>query len=320
MSLLPPISDPQPMPANLTLAVVTYNQAHLLEGFLARYLSHGATWVQLMVIDDGSNDATPELLHLSSMRSEITALRIEHGGAAKARNAALKACPTEWLAFTDTDCELDANYFRQLLRVPGLFPTAIAVEGAVLPPEGPKPPLTHWLENASGGVFATANLVMRPRLILALGGFDEAFPSNLREDTDLGLTLLDHHCDFPFFADLKVRHPFIPRNWRVSMLRAWRRQWDTMRAEARLHGKHLHSYRRVRRLESAAATLAWWRRRHLAFYAKQTWPWTEAQCATGFPAAVKALGRFGAALALAGWEQLCMNLHWLLSRKKLGLP
>ncbi len=305
--------------SNMTLAVVTFNQATLLKLFLARYLSHGASLVRLLTIDDGSTDETPELLRLSAMHPEITTLRIEHGGAAKARNVALKTCVTQWLAFTDTDCEFDSNYFLQLLRVPTLFPNAIAVEGAVLPPDGPKPPLTHWLENAKGGIFATANLALRPTAILTLGGFDEAYPSNLREDTDLGLRLLEQNHPCPFFADLQVRHPFVPRKWRVSMARAWHRQWETMQAESRLYEKHRDSYRKVRRLESATATMTWWRKRHLAFYAKQNWAWTQAQCANGFRSGIQALVRYSAALVLAAWEQLCLNLHWFLNRKKLGI-
>jgi GT2 family glycosyltransferase len=253
----------------IALALATYNQAPLLRRFLANYLRDGAALIPLVVVDDGSDDATPEVLRELVVHPNITVHRLAHVSAAHARNHALRAAATEWLAFSDTDCLLDRRYFESLASIPARYPEAAAVEGAVRPTPGPKPPFTHSLHNPTGGTFATANMVFRVRDILALGGFDEGFTVNFREDTDLALTILDRVGAIPFCPDLVVEHPHIPRDFATALRKAYATQDRLVRAEIRLFQKHPVSYARVRHYRDARGTLFAWCRKYFALYLKE---------------------------------------------------
>jgi glycosyltransferase involved in cell wall biosynthesis len=251
----------------ITLAVPTYNQADLLRAFLAAWRERGADLVPLIVVDDGSTDATPRVLG-EAAHPRLTVLSLPHVSAAHARNHALRAAPTDWLAFTDTDCILSREYFETLASLPDRFPGAIAVEGPVRPVAGPKPPFTHSLHNP-GGTYATANMAFRAAEVLALGGFDEAFTVNFREDTDLALTLLDKGHAIPFCPDLVVEHPHLPRRFLPALAKAYATQDRLVGAEIRLYAKHPASYARVRHCRDARGTLSAWRRKYFALYLKE---------------------------------------------------
>jgi glycosyltransferase involved in cell wall biosynthesis len=305
---------------DITLAVATFNQAELLLQFIERFEILAPQGLMLILVDDGSNDSTPEVLRKLEQPGRIESLRIQHAGAAAARNTAIARCDTTWIAFTDTDCILDAEYFRVLLTLPVQFPEAAAVEGSVIPPHGPKPPLTHWLENANGGTFATANMLLKVAAARTLGGFDIGFPSNLREDTDFGLTLIARYGRVPFCSEWKVHHPYVRHAYWPSWRRAYRRQGDLVTAELRLYAKHADSYRKVRRLPDAHLTLHWWCRWHAPFYARTYWPWLRQRLAPNPVIAIKAVLLYSAACILALYEQACLNLHYRRYRNVKVIP
>lgn len=59
---------------------------------------------ELVVADDGSTDGTATLVEgIARADSRVRLLRLEHGGAAKARNAAVRAAEGEYIAVLDSD-------------------------------------------------------------------------------------------------------------------------------------------------------------------------------------------------------------------------
>ncbi len=288
----------------ISLAMPTFNQAALLRRFLAAWREHGSDLVPLMVVDDGSTDVTPEVLREAG-HPRLTVHRLPHVSAAHARNHALRNSPTPWLAFSDTDCLLDRRYFETLAGIPARYADAPAVEGAVRPSPGPKPPFTHSLHNPTGGTYATANMVFRVGEVVALGGFDEAFTVNFREDTDLGLTLFEKRGPVPFCADLVVEHPHLPRRFGRSLRLAYATQDRLVRAEILLFRKHPASYRRVRYHADARGTLAAWCTRYSAACLKECLGYFGAP---GLSAAdrARALLPSAQALIVAAVEQACI--------------
>ena len=254
----------------ISLAVPTYNQASLLQRFLANYLRDGADLVPLVIVDDGSDGRHGR--GAARSRGSHPASRCTAWPTFPPPMRATTPCGmrrTEWLAFSDTDCLLDRRYFETLAAIPARFPAAAAVEGAVRPTPGPKPPFTHSLHNPTGGTYATANMVFRVRDILDLGGFDEGFAVNFREDTDLALTILDRHSAIPFCSDLVVEHPHIPRDFATALRKAYATQEHVVRAEIRLYEKHPRSYARVRHYRDARGTLLAWCRKYSALYLRE---------------------------------------------------
>jgi glycosyltransferase involved in cell wall biosynthesis len=290
----------------ISLAVPTYNQSALLRRFLENYLREGASLIPLMVVDDGSKDATGDVLSELS-HPNITVHRLAHVSAAHARNHALRHAPSEWLAFTDTDCLLDRRYFEMLASLPARFPSAAAVEGAVRPTPGPKLPFTHSLHNPAGGTYATANMVFKVKDILALGGFDEGFTVNFREDTDLALTILDRLGPIPFCADLVVEHPHIPRDFAAALRKAYATQDRLVRAEMRLYEKHPASYARVRHYRDARGTLFAWCGKYFALYLKECLRYLFRTPGLTGGDRLRGLVPAGQAMIVAFLEQVCIG-------------
>jgi glycosyltransferase involved in cell wall biosynthesis len=291
----------------ISLALVTYNQSALLQRFLENYFRDGADLMDLTIVDDGSDDATVGLLASLVSRPGIHIHRLPHESIARARNHALRNSPTPWLAFSDTDCILDRGYFETLLSLPSRYAGAAAVEGAVCPPSGPKPPFTHSMFNPKGGTFATANMAFHVRSVLGLGGFDEGF-GNFREDTDLALTILDRLGHIPFCPELVVVHPHLPRSLPSALRKAFASQDRIVRAEIRLFRKHPSSYSKVRHSLDARGTLFGWCWKYSALYLKECLRYLFRTPGLTPSQRLRGIGPACAAMAVALWEQMCVGV------------
>lgn len=302
----------------ISLALVTRNQAHYLRRFLDDYLAYGAGRVALTVVDDGSDDATPSILAGLPPAAGIRIHTLPRGSIARARNHALLHSPTPWLAFSDTDCILGPDYFDTLLSVPGRFPGAAAVEGAVHGPPGPRPLFAHSVINRSGGFYATANMAFRIAPVLALGGFDEASFGNYREDTDLALTLIEKYGPIPFLPELKVVHPHIPRRLMPALRGAFAAQGRIIEAEMRLYRKHPRGYALARARGDARSTLAAWALRHSAAVLKECLRAVLTGDGKGPEDRLRALRLIPPAMAVALWEHGCIVLHCMVRWKEIA--
>lgn len=69
---------------------------------------------EVVVVDDGSDDDTPALVHRHA--SEICAVRQEHQGQGAAWNRALPETSGEWIAFLDADDGWDGDRARRCLE------------------------------------------------------------------------------------------------------------------------------------------------------------------------------------------------------------
>jgi len=87
---------------------------------------------ETIVVDDGSDDGAGDFV--AEKFPDVKLLRLEPGGLSAARNAGAAAAKNEVLAFTDDDCEPDAEWVARLRRafVDGTF---AAAGGPNLPPE-----------------------------------------------------------------------------------------------------------------------------------------------------------------------------------------
>jgi hypothetical protein len=95
-----------PSPKSLTLIVPAYNSARFIEPCLRAILAQLAVGHQLVVIDDGSTDATFELaegLRREYADADFTLLRQPNAGVAAARNRGLAEARGEYIVFIDAD-------------------------------------------------------------------------------------------------------------------------------------------------------------------------------------------------------------------------
>src|SRR5262249_10652580 len=89
----------------VSIILPTYNRARFLPQAFASIRSQRCTTWELVVVDDGSTDATPELVQ--QFRAEVPQpvryIRQANGGPYAARNTGLDAAHGEYVAFFDSD-------------------------------------------------------------------------------------------------------------------------------------------------------------------------------------------------------------------------
>jgi glycosyltransferase involved in cell wall biosynthesis len=158
-------------------------------GFVARAidsaLSQGGPALELIVVDDGSTDATPAVL--AGYGEKIVALRRPPAGRSAARNAGIAAARGEWIAFLDSDdAWLPGKLARQLAfhdAHPELAMSAHGLErihpdgrSEALPPrQGSEDLRASFLAVADHFAFVPSAVMVRTAAAREVGGFDASF-------------------------------------------------------------------------------------------------------------------------------------------------
>ena len=98
----------------LSIVICTRDRAGPLARCLAALPSESlrAAGAELVLVDNGSTDATPDVVRELADRAPfpVVAVREERAGLSRARNAGLRAATGEVIAFTDDDCELAPDF------------------------------------------------------------------------------------------------------------------------------------------------------------------------------------------------------------------
>jgi predicted AlkP superfamily phosphohydrolase/phosphomutase len=107
-------AEPTSQNALISVIVPTRNRADLLATAIASVLEQSYTNLELVVVDDGSSDSTPDLL--ASLRDpRLRIMRIDVGeGEGAARNLGLESATGDIVCFLDDDNRFDPNWLRSL--------------------------------------------------------------------------------------------------------------------------------------------------------------------------------------------------------------
>lgn len=176
-----------PVRASLRVSVIVpaFNAARTLAAALDSVLAQTMPPHQILVMDDGSTDATASIL--DSYRSSISSFSQPNGGIAKARNALCRKGDGDLIALLDADDIWHPMYLERQQRNFALFPDAIAFftghrdftghgdyswdpsEEAEAEPEimGPREFLERYC--AATGLFGTSWVVFRSSVLSDVG-------------------------------------------------------------------------------------------------------------------------------------------------------
>ena len=98
----------------VSVIIPTYNRAHCVSEAIDSVLAQDPPADEVIVIDDGSTDNTPEVLQ--AYGDKIKPFRQENKGVGAARNVGMHLATGEWVAFLDSDDIWYPGRLRSLLR------------------------------------------------------------------------------------------------------------------------------------------------------------------------------------------------------------
>ena len=196
-----------PDPAH-TVIVPAYNAAGTLELAIRSVRAQTDSSFELIAVDDGSTDATPDLLQrLAGEDARIRVIRQENAGPSAAREAAVGQASGTYLTFLDSDDLLMPSYLETMVETMGadaeiglahargwVLDDAVGggrVRRAVWPPPGnvtgsdadPSDPVVALASGNYIGAVQTA----RRRAVVRAGGLDAGLDQ--AEDYDLWLRI-----------------------------------------------------------------------------------------------------------------------------------
>jgi glycosyltransferase involved in cell wall biosynthesis len=97
----------------VSVVIPAYNAKEFLGEALDSVLAQTYQPLEVIVVDDGSADETPQVV--GPYAGKVTYMRKERGGPASARNAGIRAARGEWIAFLDADDVWMPGFLEKLL-------------------------------------------------------------------------------------------------------------------------------------------------------------------------------------------------------------
>lgn len=199
----------------VAVVVATYGRAALLPRLLAALQGQvGAPPCEVVVVDDGSRDQTPAVLHRLASASSVPVRIVRlprNRGPATARNAGWRSSDAALVAFTDDDCVPTPGWLASLVRP---LVDADLAQGCTLPDPAQlarSGPFSRTLRiEREDGFYQTCNIAYRRSVLEQAGGFDEAFRHPAGEDTELAWRVLEAGARSVFVPEALVHHDVRP--------------------------------------------------------------------------------------------------------------
>ena len=214
----------------VSVVVATYNMGQHLPGAVESVLAQHYGDVELVVVDDGSTDGTPDVMQPYLKDSRVRYHRQKNAGQASAKNAGIRNSTGSLIGFCDADDAWVAN--KLTLQVPlfaknekvgvvysGVQDMANASSAARPPAKSPKfrGKVTDDLYLNNFVPFGTA--VVRRSALERVGPFDERYRMGIDWELWLRCSL---HYEFDYVPDVT----YLYRVWEGQMSNNWRGRYD----------------------------------------------------------------------------------------------
>jgi glucosyl-dolichyl phosphate glucuronosyltransferase len=198
----------------VTVAICTRNRARALERTL-RSLATAASppplsW-EVLVIDNGSEDDTANVVASLSNALPVRVVAESRTGLSHARNAAIAAARGDYIVWIDDDVLVDAEWLRAYLEAFRAWPDVAFFGGPIVPTFEGTPP--RWLR-------------------AALPNVDNAYAARDLGNTPVALTrdTLPFGANFAVRTDEQRRHPFDPELGRRGTALSAGEEWAVLEA------------------------------------------------------------------------------------------
>ena len=208
--------DPAAMPPTLSVICVFYNAADYLSEAIESVLAQDFADFELLLVDDGSTDGSDGIARAFAENNPDKVRCLAHPatvnrGISASRNLGLAQARADIVAFIDADDRWTSGKLREQLAIFERFPALDAVCGTVRywrswaggedemirsghaqdrvihPPEA----LLRMYPLGTAAAPCPSDLMLRRAKVLALGGFEEAFPTMYEDQAFLAKLYLE---------------------------------------------------------------------------------------------------------------------------------
>ena len=234
---------PLPNTPKVSVVVATFNGSRTLSNCLEALGRLNYANYEVILVDDGSTDRTPEI---AKQFPAVRYIRQDNQGLSAARNAGIRAATGEIVAFTDDDCRADEDWLYYL--VTDLIKGDFAAIGGhnFLPPEdspvaaavmvSPGGPAHVMVTDREAEHVPGCNMAFHKWALEQIGLFDPIF-RKAGDDVDVCWRLQDSGLKIGF------SHAGFVWHYRRSTVKAYlKQQAGYGEAEALLIGKHPEHY------------------------------------------------------------------------------
>jgi GT2 family glycosyltransferase len=231
----------------VSVVVCSYNGASTLESCLKSLERLNYPDYEVILVDDGSTDRTPEI---AACYPAVRCHRQPNRGLSVARNVGMELATGEIIAYTDSDCIADEDWLHflvgKLLQTgasavggPNLLPTNDGAVAACVS-ASPGTPAHILIDDEVAEHVPGCNMAFWTDRLRAIGGFDPLF-TKAGDDVDVCWRMQEHGEKIVFSPSGMVWHH------RRSTVSAYlKQQRGYGEAEALLRGKHPDKFRGFR--------------------------------------------------------------------------
>jgi glycosyltransferase involved in cell wall biosynthesis len=205
----------------ISVVAPTYNRRASLQRLLEALerQSFPATQFEVIVVDDGSSDGTPDFVRAWPASYGLQVLEQQHAGPAAARNRGVAAARGELIVFLDDDVVPAPDLLHEHVTTHAEQPNAVVIGPMSPPGDWPRPIWVRWEEeqllsqyhamiaglwSCTARQFYTGNASLARARFVEAGGFDVTFQR--AEDVELGYRLHDLGATFVFNPNADVLH------------------------------------------------------------------------------------------------------------------
>jgi GT2 family glycosyltransferase len=222
----------------VSVVICAYNAASTLEDNLLALARLDYPNYEVIVVNDGSSDATPQI----AARYPFRLITVPNGGLSAARNLGLHAATGEIVAYTDADTRVDAHWLAHLVQ-PFIETDVAGVGGpnAAPPDDGwiaqcvarsPGGPVHVMLDNTAAEHIPGCNMAFRKQALERIGGFDRTYVK-AGDDVDVCWRLQERGYSLGFAPGALVWH-----HHRDSVQAYWKQQVGYGEGESFLQHRH----------------------------------------------------------------------------------
>jgi len=174
----------------IDILITTYNDEKYIGKCIENILNQSHKDFNLIIVDDGSNDNSPNIIRsFSDKRIEYHRFEENSKNIARIRNIAFNFLKNEWCFITDGDCYADKNWLKNGIDFIKRNKDIVGMEGKVIYGyvSYKKTLSDRYIQNLAGGAYSMANAAYKRELLVKYQLNEEG---NRMQDRSLALALI----------------------------------------------------------------------------------------------------------------------------------